>query len=358
MRGDGDIPTSIDAVIELLVEAGLLRQGYGGQGLLPERPRALLETDINNLYILPAGNVESVPADILGTVEMHDLINELAEKFDRVILDGPAILGLADARAVGRFVDGVLLVMRAGSHDSRPLSRVRQLFAHEGLRPAGIVFNGFRERHEDFADNLPVFGPHFRCLVIDMPGYGGSCIPDELTGPDPALAAPAVLNLLDELGVEQAHFLGNSMGGGVAAQLALLAPERVARLVLMGPGGIGLSVFSPSPSDASSAFTGAACSPCRAPQCIGTKTVPGRKRATMRAGAARTPRRERTSTTSPAAMPSPDASPALISTNGSGQVRSSTGTLPVRVIVCHWSRTRPVVSTKGNAASGGSAGGA
>ncbi|HEY7190915.1 MAG TPA: DUF6178 family protein, partial [Vicinamibacterales bacterium] len=40
--GDDDIPTSIDAVIELLVEAGLLRQGYGGQGVIGERPRALL----------------------------------------------------------------------------------------------------------------------------------------------------------------------------------------------------------------------------------------------------------------------------------------------------------------------------
>lgn len=42
-RGDEDIPTSVDAVIELLAEAGHLRQGYGGQGMMPERPRALLE---------------------------------------------------------------------------------------------------------------------------------------------------------------------------------------------------------------------------------------------------------------------------------------------------------------------------
>jgi len=117
--------------------------------------RALLETEIANLYVLPAGNAEGVPADVLGTVEMHDLLNELAEKFDRVILDAPSILGLADARAVGRFADGVLLVMRAGSHDAKPLSRVQQLFIHEGLRPAGFVFNGFKEPHEDFADNLP-----------------------------------------------------------------------------------------------------------------------------------------------------------------------------------------------------------
>ena len=130
--------------------------------------RGLRETDIANLFVLPTGNAEGVPADILGTVEMHDLVNELAEKFDRVILDGPAILGIADARAVGRFVDGVLLVMRAGSHDAKPLSRVRQLFAHEGLRPAGIVFNGFKERHDDLADNLPAKRP-FRATSRPTP---------------------------------------------------------------------------------------------------------------------------------------------------------------------------------------------
>ena len=42
-RGDEDIPTAIDAVIELLAEAAHLRQGYGGQGVMPEQPRALLE---------------------------------------------------------------------------------------------------------------------------------------------------------------------------------------------------------------------------------------------------------------------------------------------------------------------------
>jgi hypothetical protein len=42
-RGDADLATSIDAVIELLAEAGRLRRGDGGQGIVPERPRALLE---------------------------------------------------------------------------------------------------------------------------------------------------------------------------------------------------------------------------------------------------------------------------------------------------------------------------
>jgi capsular exopolysaccharide synthesis family protein len=114
-------------------------------------PRALVETELPNLMVMPAGNSDGVPMDILGTAEMHDLVAELAEKFDRVIIDGPALLGLADSRAVGRFVDGVVFVARAGSLDQKPLLRVKQIFAQEGLKPIGIVFNGMKERHDDIA---------------------------------------------------------------------------------------------------------------------------------------------------------------------------------------------------------------
>lgn len=112
---------------------------------------ALRETRIPNLTVLTTGDVAGVPLDILGTVEMYELLNDLSEKFDRVILDGPGLLGLADSRVVGRFSDGVLLVVRSSVHDSRPLFRVRQLFEHEGLRAVGVVFNCLRASHADLA---------------------------------------------------------------------------------------------------------------------------------------------------------------------------------------------------------------
>ena len=58
-----------------------------------------------------------------------------------------------------------------------------------------------------------------------------------------------VAALLDTLGIERAHVLGNSAGGSVSARFALDHPERVDRLVLMGPGGVGTPIFAPSPSE-------------------------------------------------------------------------------------------------------------
>ena len=59
-------------------------------------------------------------------------------------------------------------------------------------------------------------------------------------------AADHVAALLDEIGIERVHLLGNSLGGGTAMRFALTYPERVGRLVLMGPGGASSTCSTPT----------------------------------------------------------------------------------------------------------------
>ena len=67
------------------------------------------------------------------------------------------------------------------------------------------------------------------------------------TRPTPSVTRPPpCAALLDALDVESAHVVGNSLGGACALRLALDAPQRVGRLVLMGPGGIGISQSQPT----------------------------------------------------------------------------------------------------------------
>ena len=100
----------------------------------------------------------------------------------------------------------------------------------------------------NFKHNLPAFAEHFRTLVVDQPGYGKSDKPP-VTGNYFTFAATALKDLLDELGIDQAHLVGNSLGGGTAVRFALDNPERAGRLVLMGPGGLSLNVFAPDPTE-------------------------------------------------------------------------------------------------------------
>lgn len=100
----------------------------------------------------------------------------------------------------------------------------------------------------NFGRNLPVLAKSFRVLAVDQPGFGRSDKPTE----HPQYfthSADAVVGLMDALGIERAHLIGNSLGGGAAVRLALDHPDRAGRLVLMGPGGLSLNMFSPDPTE-------------------------------------------------------------------------------------------------------------
>jgi 4,5:9,10-diseco-3-hydroxy-5,9,17-trioxoandrosta-1(10),2-diene-4-oate hydrolase len=92
----------------------------------------------------------------------------------------------------------------------------------------------------NYARNIDALADHFRIIVPDMPGYGRSSKGVDPSDPFGDLAI-SVRGLLDELELERAHIVGNSYGGAAALRLALDRPDRVDRLVLMGPGGIGTS---------------------------------------------------------------------------------------------------------------------
>ncbi|MFI7524073.1 alpha/beta fold hydrolase [Nocardia salmonicida] len=101
----------------------------------------------------------------------------------------------------------------------------------------------------NFGANLPVLSRHFRTLIVDQPGFGASERPARFERSYLRISADAVLGLLDELGLDKVHLLGNSMGGTVATRFALDHPDRVDRLVLMAPGGVGINVLGPEPSE-------------------------------------------------------------------------------------------------------------
>ncbi|WP_067179431.1 alpha/beta fold hydrolase [Microtetraspora niveoalba] len=108
------------------------------------------------------------------------------------------------------------------------------------LHGSGPGVTGWR----NFRGNLAVFAEHFRCLVLEFPGFGVSDPTDE----HPMLAASAaVVRFLDGLGLHQVDVIGNSMGGIIGAQVAIAHPDRVRRLVTIG--GIGRNLYSPSPGE-------------------------------------------------------------------------------------------------------------
>jgi pimeloyl-ACP methyl ester carboxylesterase len=100
----------------------------------------------------------------------------------------------------------------------------------------------------NFHGNLPELARQFRVIMLDQPGFGESDKP-EFKEPYFSYQARVVRDVLDALRIGKASFVGNSLGGGVALRLAIDFPDRVDRLVLMGPGGANMGLFSPEPSE-------------------------------------------------------------------------------------------------------------
>jgi 4,5:9,10-diseco-3-hydroxy-5,9,17-trioxoandrosta-1(10),2-diene-4-oate hydrolase len=98
----------------------------------------------------------------------------------------------------------------------------------------------------NYSRNVAALSRHFRVLIPDMPGYGQSTKGIDQSDPFGDLAG-SLLDLLEQVGVERAHVVGNSLGGAAALRMAMQAPGRVGRLVLMGPGGIGTMRALPTP---------------------------------------------------------------------------------------------------------------
>lgn len=101
----------------------------------------------------------------------------------------------------------------------------------------------------NFSRNIdPLVEAGYRVILLDCPGWGKS---DSIVnrGSRSDLNARVLKSVIDRLDISQVHLLGNSMGGHSAVAFTLSWPERVGKLVLMGGGTGGMSLFTPMPTE-------------------------------------------------------------------------------------------------------------
>ncbi len=105
-----------------------------------------------------------------------------------------------------------------------------------GEGPPLVFVHGLSGSWQNWLEQLPVFARDHTVVAMDLPGFGHSPMPPQ----DVSIAGYAGLldSLLDELGMPAAAVVGNSMGGFIAAELAIAVPERVSSLVLVSAAGI------------------------------------------------------------------------------------------------------------------------
>ena len=92
-----------------------------------------------NLTVIPAGSTPMNPAELLGSTAMRRMLDQLRTRFDRVILDSPPVMPLADVAILAPMVDGALLVVRAGVTPKPAIENALRSF--DASRLLGVVLN-------------------------------------------------------------------------------------------------------------------------------------------------------------------------------------------------------------------------
>jgi 2-hydroxy-6-oxonona-2,4-dienedioate hydrolase len=111
------------------------------------------------------------------------------------------------------------------------------VYEQEGAGPLGVLFlHGVGGTGKAWTHQLRHLHSHGRLLAIDLPGFAGGQLPESVrTLSD---LSPFVCRVLDTLGVDQVVWVGNSLGGRIALETALRAPERVQGLGLVCAAGV------------------------------------------------------------------------------------------------------------------------
>ena len=115
--------------------------------------------------------------------------------------------------------------------------RLRYLELGEGEDVPALLLHGFGADLNTWMFTQPPLAATRRTVALDLPGHGGSA--KEVGAGDPEGLTDAVDGALEALGIGRAHLVGHSMGGAIAALVALRRPERVNSLTLIASAGLG-----------------------------------------------------------------------------------------------------------------------
>lgn len=102
--------------------------------------QAIVKVEGANLEVLAVRSRPPNPSELLASTQMRELLQEVARRYDRVILDTPAALGLPDAKSVSELADGIVVVVRADVTTQQDVQATLEIM--DRRRVLGLLLNG------------------------------------------------------------------------------------------------------------------------------------------------------------------------------------------------------------------------
>lgn len=102
---------------------------------------AVQETPVANLSMLTSGPIPSNPGRLVESLRLRQMLQQLAQRYDMVLVDAPPVLAVGDALNLGRASKGTLILVEAGKTTRRMVTDLRGRIEGSGFEPIGVVLN-------------------------------------------------------------------------------------------------------------------------------------------------------------------------------------------------------------------------
>ena len=106
----------------------------------------LIETDIPNLYFIPAGELTDAPSELLTAMAFREILEQLKREFHYIFIDSPPVLFSSDASIIALHIDGTLLVVRHGKAEEEDVVQAIENITQVGGHISALVLNGIPQR--------------------------------------------------------------------------------------------------------------------------------------------------------------------------------------------------------------------
>lgn len=124
-------------VLQVKGEIGLSNY-LAGQAKLEE---VIQSSQFPYVDVVSSGLIPPNPAELLGSEEMETFIQEARKRYDKIIIDTPPTLAVADSAILSGMVDGCLLVFRAGKTDRNLVKKAKQQLENVNAPLLGLIMN-------------------------------------------------------------------------------------------------------------------------------------------------------------------------------------------------------------------------
>jgi capsular exopolysaccharide synthesis family protein len=137
---------------------------------------AIRETDYDQLHVITTGPLPPNPAELLHDDNMLRLLAYGLQNYDQIIIDGPPVMGLADAPILASIVEGTILVVSAGTTRKHAAAVALKRLHAAQARVVGALINKFEAKHAAYG-----YGYGYGYGGYSYYSYGGSDAPKKLT---------------------------------------------------------------------------------------------------------------------------------------------------------------------------------